>query len=144
MGPRVAGTLPADQIARELDGQDELGPVQENITTPVQLAGRNALIREKAEHQGLADLIRQFYTDDQIKGMNDASKLIAIPEIGDSMTRMQMVMLMANMGNEGNRQALLSEARGIWTAETIQAVMAKLDSNDAGLWRSLDGQGGGR
>lgn len=141
-GREWLGTLPADQIARELDGQDELGPVQENITTPVQLAGRNALIREKAEHQGLADLIRQFYTDDQIKGMNDASKLIAIPEIGDSMTRMQMVMLMANMGNEGNRQALLSEARGIWTAETIQAVMAKLDSNDAdfveALWSWID------
>lgn len=141
-GREWLGTLPADQIARELDGQDELGPVQENITTPVQLAGRNALIREKAEHQGLADLIRQFYTDDQIKGMNDASRLIAIPEIGDSMTRMQMVMLMANMGNEGNRQALLSEARGIWTAETIQAVMAKLDSNDAdfveALWSWID------
>lgn len=141
-GREWLGTLPADQIARELDGQDELGPVQENITTPVQLAGRNALIREKAEHQGLADLIRQFYTDDQIKGMNDASRLIAIPEIGDSMTRMQMVMLMANMGNEGNRQALLSEARGIWTAETIQAVMAKLDSNDAdfveALWAWID------
>lgn len=141
-GREWLGTLPADQIARELDGQDELGPVQENITTPVQLAGRNALIREKAEHQGLADLIRQFYTDDQIKGMNDASKLIAIPEIGDSMTRMQMVMLMANMGNEGNRQALLSEARGIWTAETIQAVMGKLSSNDAdfveALWSWID------
>lgn len=141
-GREWLGTLPADQIARELDGQDELGPVQENITTPVQLAGRNALIREKAEHQGLADLIRQFYTDDQIKGMNDASRLIAIPEIGDSMTRMQMVMLMANMGNEGNRQALLSEARGIWTAETIQAVMGKLSSNDAdfveALWSWID------
>lgn len=141
-GREWLGTLPADQIARELDGQDELGPVQENITTPVQLAGRNALIREKAEHQGLADLIRQFYTDDQIKGMNDASKLIAIPEIGDSMTRMQMVMLMANMGNEGNRQALLSEARGIWTAETIQAVMGKLSGNDAdfveALWAWID------
>lgn len=141
-GREWLGTLPADQIARELDGQDELGPVQENITTPVQLAGRNALIREKAEHQGLADLIREFYTDDQIKGMNDASKLIAIPEIGDSMTRMQMVMLMANMGNEGNRQALLSEARGIWTAETIQAVMGKLSSNDAdfveALWAWID------
>ena len=141
-GREWLGTLPADQIARELDGQDELGPVQENITTPVQLAGRNALIREKAEHQGLADLIRQFYSDDQIKGMNDASKLIAIPEIGDSMTRMQMVMLMANMGNEGNRQALLSEARGIWTAETIQAVMGKLSSNDAdfveALWAWID------
>jgi GNAT superfamily N-acetyltransferase len=141
-GREWLGTLPADQIARELDGQDDLGPVQENITTPVQLAGRNALIREKAEHQGLADLIRQFYPDDQIKGMNDASKLIAIPEIGDSMTRMQMVMLMANMGNEGNRQALLSEARGIWTAETIQAVMGKLSSNDAdfveALWAWID------
>lgn len=141
-GREWLGTLPADQIARELDGQDELGPVQENITTPIQVAGRNALIREKAEHQGLADLIKQFYTPEQLKGMNDPSKLIAIPEIGDSLTRMQMVMLMANLGNEGNRQALLSEARGIWTAETIQAVMARLDSNDAdfveGLWAWID------
>lgn len=141
-GREWLGLLPADQIARELDGQDELGPVQENITTPVQVAGRNALIREKAEHQGLADLIKQFYTDDQVKGMHDPSKLVAINEIGDSMTRMQMVMLMANMGNEGNRQALLKEQRGIWTAETIQAVMRRLDSNDAdfveALWAWID------
>jgi len=141
-GREWLGTLPADQIARELDGQDDLGPVQENITTPVQVAGRNALIREKAEHQGLAELIKQFYTDDQLRGMNDPSKLIAVPEIGDSMTRMQMVMLMANMGNEGNRQALLSEQRGIWTAETIQSVMSRLDSNDAdfveALWSWVD------
>ncbi|MGL4317111.1 MAG: hypothetical protein ACRCTL_10945, partial [Pseudomonas sp.] len=141
-GREWLGLLPVDQIARELDGQDELGAVQENITTPVQVAGRNALIREKAEHQELADLIRMFYSNDQIRGMNDPSKLVAINEIGDSMTRMQMVMLMANLGNEGNRQALLSEQRGIWTAETIQAVMRNLDSNDAdfveALWAWID------
>lgn len=141
-GREWLGLLPADQIARELDGQDDLGPVQENITTPIQVAGRNAVIREKAEFQGLADLVRQFYSEDQIKGMNDPSKLIAIQEIGDSMTRMQMVMLMANLGNEGNRQALLSEQRSIWTAETIQAVMSRLDSNDAdfveALWAWID------
>jgi GNAT superfamily N-acetyltransferase len=141
-GREWLGLLPADQIARELDGQDELGPVQENITTPVQVAGRNVVIREKAEHQGLADLINLFYTDDQLRGMNDPSKLIAVPEIGDSMTRMQMVMLMANLGNEGNRQALLKEERSIWTAETIQGVMGRLDSNDAdfveALWSWID------
>lgn len=141
-GREWLGLLPADQIARELDGQDELGPVQENITTPVQVAGREVVIREKAEHQGLADLIKQFYTDDQIRGMNDPSKLIAIQEIGDSMTRMQMVMLMANLGNEGNRQALLKEERSIWTAETIQAVMGRLSQNDAdfveALWSWVD------
>jgi hypothetical protein len=141
-GREWLGLLPADQIARELDGQDELGPVQENITTPVQVAGRNVVIREKAEHQGLADLLKQFYTDDQLKGMNDASRLIAIPEIGDSLTRMQMVMLMANLGNEGNRQALLKEERSMWTAETIQAVIGRLDSNDAdfveALWSWID------
>lgn len=141
-GREWLGTLPADQIARELDGQDELGAVQENITTPVQVAGRNVVIREKLEHQGLAELIKQFYSDDQLRGMNDPGKLIAINEIGDSMTRMQMVMLMANLGNEGNRQALLKEQRGIWTAETIQAVMRRLDSNDAdfveALWLWID------
>lgn len=141
-GREWLGLLPADQIARELDGQDELGPVQENITTPVQVAGREVVIREKAEHQGLADLIKQFYTDEQIRGMNDPSKLIAIQEIGDSMTRMQMVMLMANLGNEGNRQALLKEERSIWTAETIQAVMGRLSQNDAdfveALWSWVD------
>lgn len=141
-GREWLGQLPADQIARELDGQDDLGPVQENITTPVQVAGRNVVIREKAEHQGLADLIKQFYTDDQVRGMNDPSKLVAINEIGDSMTRMQMVMLMANLGNEGNRQALLSEQRKTWTAETIQAVMSRLNSNDAdfveALWLWID------
>lgn len=139
-GREWLGWLPADQIARELDGQDELGPVQENITTPVQVAGRNALIREKAEHQVLAELIKQFYTPEQLQGMNATS--IAIPEIGDSLTRMQMVMLMANLGNEGNRQALLSEARGLWTAETIQAVMQRLEPNDAdfveALWAWID------
>lgn len=141
-GREWLGLLPADQIARELDGQDELGPVQENITTPVQVAGRQVVIREKAEHQGLADLLNQFYTPDQLRGMNDPSKLVAIPEIGDSMTRMQMVMLMANLGNDGNRKALLAEGRGIWTAESIQAVMGRLNKNDAdfveALWSWID------
>ncbi|MGL4316540.1 MAG: hypothetical protein ACRCTL_07995, partial [Pseudomonas sp.] len=125
-GREWLGFLPADQIARELDGQDDLGPVQEHIVGPVQKAAREAVIREKAEMNSLAELVRQFYGDDDIKGMHDAGKLIAIPEIGQSMTRMQMVMLMANLGNEGNRNALLTEQRGIWTAETIQAVMANL------------------
>ena len=111
-GREWLGLLPADQIARELDGQDDLGPVQENITTPVQVAGRNVVIREKAEHQGLADLLNQFYTADDLRGMSDPSKLVAIAEIGDSMTRMQMIMLMANLGNEGNVKALTAEARG--------------------------------
>lgn len=141
-GREWLGFLPADQIARELDGQDDLGPVQENIVGPVQKAAREAVIREKAEMNSLAELVRQFYGDDDIKGMHDAGKLIAIPEIGQSMTRMQMVMLMANLGNEGNRNALLTEQRGIWTAETIQAVMANLDSNDAdfveALWAWVD------
>lgn len=141
-GREWLGFLPADQIASELDGQDDLGPVQENITTPVQKAARDAVIREKLEMNGLAELVRQFYGDDQIKGMHDAGKLVAIPEIGQSMTRMQMVMLMANLGNEGNRNALLTEQRGIWTAESIQAVMANLDSNDAdfveALWAWVD------
>lgn len=141
-GREWLGFLPADQIARELDGQDDLGPVQEHIVGPVQKAAREAVIREKLEMNSLAELVRQFYGDDDIKGMHDAGKLIAIPEIGQSMTRMQMVMLMANLGNEGNRNALLTEQRGIWTAETIQAVMANLDSNDAdfveALWAWVD------
>lgn len=141
-GREWLGFLPADQIARELDGQDDLGPVQEHIVGPVQKAAREAVIREKAEMNSLAELVRQFYGEDDIKGMHDAGKLIAIPEIGQSMTRMQMVMLMANLGNEGNRNALLTEQRGIWTAETIQAVMANLDSNDAdfveALWAWVD------
>lgn len=139
-GREWLGLLPVDQIARELDGQDDLGPVQENITTPVQVAARKAVIREKAEHQALAELIKQFYSDDQIKGM--AEKRIAVPEINDSLTKMQMIMLMANLGNEGNRKALLSEQRGIWSAETIQSVMSRLDSNDAdfveALWAWVD------
>lgn len=139
-GREWLGLLPVDQIARELDGQDELGPVQENITTPVQVAARKAVIREKAEHQALAELIKQFYSDDQIKGM--AEKRIAVAEINDSLTKMQMIMLMANLGNEGNRKALLSEQRGIWSAETIQSVMSRLDSNDAdfveALWSWVD------
>lgn len=139
-GREWLGLLPVDQIARELDGQDDLGPVQENITTPVQVAARKAVIREKAEHQALAELIKQFYSDDQIKGM--AEKRIAVAEINDSLTKMQMIMLMANLGNEGNRKALLSEQRGIWSAETIQSVMSRLDSNDANfveaLWSWVD------
>ncbi len=139
-GREWLGLLPVDQIARELDGQDDLGPVQENITTPVQVAARKAVIREKAEHQALAELIKQFYSDDQIKGM--AEKRIAVAEINDSLTKMQMIMLMANLGNEGNRKALLSEQRGIWSADTIQSVMSRLDSNDAdfveALWAWVD------
>lgn len=139
-GREWLGLLPVDQIARELDGQDDLGPVQENITTPVQVAARKAVIREKAEHQALAELIKQFYSDDQIKGM--AEKRIAVAEINDSLTKMQMIMLMANLGNEGNRKALMSEQRGIWSAETIQSVMSRLDSNDAdfveALWAWVD------
>lgn len=139
-GREWLGLLPVDQIARELDGQDDLGPVQENITTPVQVAARKAVIREKAEHQALAELIKQFYSDDQIKGM--AENRIAVAEINDSLTKMQMIMLMANLGNEGNRKALLSEQRGIWSAETIQSVMSRLDSNDAdfveALWAWVD------
>lgn len=145
-GREWLGYLPADQIARELDGQDDLGPVQEHIVGPVQKAAREAVIREKLEMNSLAELVRQFYGDDDIKGMHDAGKLIAIPEIGDTMTRMQMVMLMANLGNEGNRAALLEgtypNGKRPWTAETIQAVMARLDSNDAdfveALWAWVD------
>lgn len=139
-GRQWLGMLPADQIARELDGQDDLGAVQQNITTPLQVAARQVVIREKLEHQGLADLFHQFYSPAELKGLSE--KREAVPEIGDSMTRMEMIMLLANLGNDGNREALLSEERGLWTAQTIQAVVSRLDQRDAdfveGLWAWID------
>lgn len=139
-GRQWLGMLPADQIARELDGQDDLGPVTKNITMPVQQAARQAVIREKAEHQELADLFNQFYSAKELKGLSETR--IAVPEVGDSMTRMQMIMLLANLGNDGNREALLSQENGMWTAEVIQAVVSRLDQRDAdfveALWSWID------
>lgn len=135
-GRELLSYMAMDSIAREVDGA-ETGPVAEFITLPVQQANRRLVARLKREHGELADLLNQFYTPEEQRRMN--ATRIAVPELNDSMTKMQMIMLMANLGNQGNIDALMNQVDNPWTPSTIAAVMRNLDPKDADFVETLWG-----
>lgn len=111
-------------LAREMDGGIDGGPMWEYLIRPINAASDAETVEVEKAALAFLDAIKAFNTDDLIS-MN---RKVAIPEIGDSMTRAGMIMVGLNWGNEGNRQRLLSGYK--WTQAQGEAVLSRLNERD--------------
>jgi diguanylate cyclase (GGDEF)-like protein len=123
----VQRLLPTN-IARELDGYQEGGPVWTHVIKPIRDAIFGKVIPETTRMQeAVAELYRKHYNEAEI-GNLDAPVFRA--EVGDSWSKGRILSLAMNWGSEGNAEAILSQAHSRLTEEQVAALLGKLDARD--------------
>lgn len=120
-------------IARQLDGWKDGGPMWQYLIRPMNEAGnREAVMREQAT-MALADVF------EPLKG-KPLTKKMYIPMIADSLSYEGRLAVALNWGNEGNRQRLLSGHN--WGAAEVNAILGTLTEADwgfvQGVWDHLN------
>ena len=125
-------------IARQMDGDQDGGPMWEYFIRSMNAAGdKEATMRAKMSEK-LANLF------DQIKGINLSRKEQVMP--GVSLTRENMLMMALNWGNAGNRQRLmdggLNNAVKNLTAAQVESIIGRLSKQEMdfvqGVWDLIE------
>lgn len=120
--------------AREMDGWKDAGPMWENLVRNMNEAGdREAVENEKATLK-LGELLAPILKEGKL------SRKTFVPEIGKSFTREEMLGVALNMGNQVNRERIMT-GEG-WTQSQVDAVLGKLSEADwqfvQGVWGYLE------
>lgn len=136
-----AAYLRPSTLTRDLDGFEEGGAVWRHTVGVIQHAVNHQLnpaLRQADE--ALAAIWREHYTLAELRRMNTA---VYRPEVGDSWSKGRILALALNWGNAGNRDAILSAARGRLTPTQVAALLNTLDGRDArfvnAVWAHLEG-----
>lgn len=139
----LAYTTRMEFMFNHLDGFRASGPFWENIFKPI-ADSENAerlMMRDKmyGMKDGLAlqDIFDRYSREERAKWY---LKKIAIPEIGTSLLKPNILMAALNWGNEYNRKALMDGFR--WKESQVQAIFNHMDSRDwetvQKLWDHLE------
>ncbi|MCA9244511.1 MAG: hypothetical protein KDA32_11180 [Phycisphaerales bacterium] len=119
------------EIARQLDGGKDFGPVLRTIIEPIRRAYAEKLIpAEQKIREDVANLYRKHFTNDEL---GKFKQRINLPEIGYSLTRGDLLSLALNWGNQGNRQAILDsqfEGRPLFSERGVQQALGRLSERD--------------
>lgn len=111
-------------LARELDGWKDGGPMWETFVRSMNEAGdKEATMRAEATKK-LAPEIEPFFKRGRMGG-----KGIFFESVGRSLNREERIGIALNVGNESNMQRLLG-GEG-WTPEAIQPILDTLNADDA-------------
>jgi hypothetical protein len=126
-------------LARDLDGFEDSGAVWTHTVGVIQDAIGNELNPAlQAAQEALADIWRAHYTDAELRKMDTA---IGRGAVG-SWSKGRILSLALNWGNEGNREALLSQARKRLAPEQIGELINTLDARDVdflnAVWAHVD------
>lgn len=133
----------ATDMARELDGFKDQGAIWMNTVGVMRDAVNNRLNPALQQAQDdLAKVYVKHYTKAEIRGF---SERVPMPEVnGDLWSKSRLLGLALNWGNAGNREAILTQARGRMSTEQVNALLSKLDSRDwafvEDVWRLIDAQ----
>lgn len=133
----------ATDMARELDGFKDQGAIWMNTVGVMRDAVNNRLNPALQQAQDdLAKVYVKHYTKAEIRGF---SERVPMPEVnGDLWSKSRLLGLALNWGNAGNREAILTQARGRMSPEQVNALLSKLDSRDwafvEDVWRLIDAQ----
>jgi hypothetical protein len=124
-------------LARELDGFEDGGPMWEHIIRPLNEAGdRETQMNAEATTQ-LAAIVQAAYPGREKTALYTKR---FIPAIGDSVAKMNALMVALNWGNEGNRQRIKDGRK--WSDTQVQAILDTLDARDwtfvKGIWAFVD------
>lgn len=133
----------ATDMARELDGFKDQGAIWMNTVGVMRDAVNNRLNPALQQAQDeLAQVYVKHYSKAEIRGF---SERVPMPEVnGDLWSKSRLLGLALNWGNAGNREAILTQARGRMSQEQVGALLSKLDSRDwafvEDVWRLIDSQ----
>jgi GGDEF domain-containing protein len=119
----------ASDLARELDGFEDGGAVWRNTVGVIRDAVNNQVNPElRKSQQALAEIYLKHYTKAEIR---DFSNLVPMPEVnGDLWSRRRLLALALNWGNQGNREAILSQEKAPITKGQADALLGRLDARD--------------
>ncbi|GHU04635.1 hypothetical protein FACS1894205_3190 [Alphaproteobacteria bacterium] len=108
----------------QMDGAEH-GPWAQRIGSPIRDAGAARHLRMKLEGEEFQAILRKY-------GDMKLNKKVYLPELGESITRGQIIAIALNMGNDGNMQALLDDKgrpRRLTDADYL-AIVANLSPSD--------------
>lgn len=131
----------ATDMARELDGFKDQGAIWMNTVGVMRDAVNNRLNPALQQAQDdLANIYVKHYTKAEIRAFGDR---VPMPEVnGDLWSKSRLLSLALNWGNAGNREAILTQARGRMSPEQVNALLSKLDSRDwafvQDVWNLID------
>lgn len=118
-------------VLREMDGFKDGGFFQQNVLRRLNEAGTDEARRNERDIKALKKAFGEYSKEEQ----RDFSKRIYIPEIKDSLTREECVVVAATLGQEGAAQRYL-DGRG-WGAEALEAIKRQLTAKDWQLVKEL-------
>lgn len=123
-----------------LDGGKPLGNNWSRIYKPI----NDAANRRGQYYKALRDRLQSktlfgAYSEKELAAM--AHKKAYVPELGESITRGQRIMMALNMGNDGNYRRM--QRGGGYTDAQIRAAVSSLDRRDwtfvQGIWDTFEG-----
>lgn len=137
----VAGVFAAHRkmssLARELDGFEDGGLMWENIIRPLNDAGNTEAEMTSAATKALGKLVQDAFPGRQKSALYTKR---FIPAIGESLAKMNTIMVALNWGNDGNRQRIKGGYK--WSDSQVQAILDTLDARDwrfvQGVWEFID------
>ena len=118
----------ATDIARELDGFTDGGPVWDNTVRVLRDAQAQTDLKLREAQEALADLYRTHYSREELSRMARARPMESVN--GDLWSHERLLALAMNWGNEGNRQAILTQVRGRLSAQQVGTLLGQLDARD--------------
>lgn len=119
------------EIARQLDGGKDFGPVLRTLIEPIRRAYAEKLIpAERKIREDVANLYRKHYSNAELGKFR---KLVPLPEIGAPLSKGDLLSLALNWGNEGNRRAVLDsqfDGVNLVTEDGVNRALRRLDARD--------------
>lgn len=123
----IARLLPTN-IARELDGYEEGGAVWSNVIAPIRKAIYERVIPAMHQMQeAVSAIYSKHYTPAEIRKIDQP---VWRAEVNDNWSKGRILSLAMNWGSEGNREAILSQARSKITEAQAVALLRTLDARD--------------
>jgi hypothetical protein len=130
--------LNATTILREIDGFKDQGAAYQAMKAPIDEAQNRLIVRKQDAAKALEELY-SVYSKEERRAM--ATRMF-LPELGQSLSKWELIALGLNTGNEGNRSRLTKQSGDInphkYTDDQINYVLAnRLTAKDADFIQSV-------
>jgi hypothetical protein len=124
-------------LAKFLDGNQD-GPMQKYFIELFNRAWTDEKILEQKTVTEFKELIKRYFAENELSKMS--KEMIFLPEVGQSMSKEQIITAVLNMGNEQNKQRLMDGHN--LTDEMAQSIVDVLNEKELqmiqDIWNYLE------
>jgi hypothetical protein len=118
-----------ETYAQAMDGGAVMGTAHKFLRSEIVQAEARFVKRSGESAAEFQEIVERHYKQGRgLENISDRKDAIHIPAIGDSYTRLEIITVALNTGNEGNLDRL-REGRG-WKNEQVDAVLANMREKD--------------